>query len=112
MEMVDISQKELDLFEQAVLTDLFGGYSQDKFIYRSGFLKLDLTKKVQTIITKFENFVRPLLDDEGYINSETIQSYLNEEYIKIPQGRYRLIELYRDYQPYILQLTTLFKELG
>lgn len=108
MEAVDIKQQELDFVEQQVLTDIFGGYTPDRFVYRFGLFKIDLTSKVQKAIGDFESLVKPMMDDEGYLDTSHIRSYVNENLINIPEGRYRLIDIYRKGQPL---LTTVIKYL-
>ena len=108
MEAVDIKQQELDFVEQQVLTDIFGGYTQDKFVYRFGLFKIDLTPRVQKAIGDFENLVKPMMDDEGFLDTSHIKSFINEAYINIPDGKYRLIDIYRKGQPL---LTTVIKYL-
>ena len=104
MGTVDIRQQELDFAEQQILNDIFGGYTSDEFVYRYGFFKIDLAPRVQKIVNDFENFVRPMMDEDGYIDSSAIKKYINEQAINIPDGKYRLVELYRKYQPYLITL--------
>ena len=99
MEAVDIKQQELDFVEQQVLTDIFGGYTQDKFVYRFGLFKIDLTPRVQKAIGDFENLIKPMMDDEGFLDTSHIKSFINEAYINIPDGKYRLIDIHRRGQP-------------
>jgi hypothetical protein len=106
--MVDIKQQELDFVEQQILTDIFGGYTADKFVYRFGFLKIDLEPKVQKLITDFEDFIKPYMDEDGSVDVSKIKKYVNEQYINMPDGRYRLIDIYRKGQPF---LTTIMKYL-
>jgi hypothetical protein len=108
MEAVDIKQQELDFVEQQVLTDIFGGYTPDKMVYRFGFMKIDLEPKVQKLIHDFEGVVKPLMDDDGTIDVGKIKKYINEQYISLPDGKYRLIDIYRKGQPL---LTTIIKYL-
>jgi hypothetical protein len=108
MEAVDIKQQELDFVEQQVLTDIFGGYTQDKFVYRFGLFKIDLTPRVQKAIGDFENLVKPMMDNEGFLDTSHIKSFINEAYINIPDGKYRLIDIYRRGQPL---LTSIIKYL-
>jgi hypothetical protein len=91
-----------------VLTDIFGGYTQDKFVYRFGLFKIDLTPRVQKAIGDFENLVKPMMDDEGFLDTSHIKSFINEAYINIPDGKYRLIDIYRRGQPL---LTSIMKYL-
>lgn len=106
--MVDIRQQELDFMEQQVLTDIFGGFTADKFVYRFGFMKIDLAPKVQKTITDFENFIKPLLEEDGTLDVGKIKQYVNEQYIQLPDGKYRLIDIYRKCQPF---LTSIIKYL-
>lgn len=110
METVDIKQQELDIVEQQVLTDIFGGYTSDHLIYRFGFLKIDLSPKVQRLIKDFEGFVKPLMTEDGYIDSSEVKKYVNEQVINIPDGKYRLIEVYRKYQPFLLTVLKYIKK--
>lgn len=109
METVDIKQQELDFVEQQILTDIFGGYNPDKFVFRYGFFKLDLTTRVQKAILDFEKLVKPLMDDNGLIEASKLRSIFNENLITIPDGNYRLISLYRKVQPF---LSTFLSYLG
>lgn len=106
--MVDIKQQELDFVEQQILSDIFGGYTADKFVYRFGFLKIDLAPKVQKSITDFEDFIKPLMEEDGTLDVSKIKNYVNDEYIRLPDGKYRLIDIYRKCQPF---LTTVIKYL-
>lgn len=106
--MVDIKQQELDFVEQQILTDIFGGYTPDKFVYRFGFMKIDLEPKVQKLITDFEAFIKPYMEEDGSVDVSKIKKYVNEQYINLPDGKYRLIDIYRKGQPF---LTTIIKYL-
>lgn len=106
--MADIKQQELDFMEQQILTDIFGGFTADKFVYRFGFMKIDLATKVQKAITDFETFIKPMLEDDGTLDVGKIKQYVNEQYIQLPDGKYRLIDIYRKCQPF---LTSIIKYL-
>lgn len=108
MGTVDIKQQELDFVEQQILTDIFGGYTPDKFVYRFGFMKIDLEPKVQKIITDFETFIKPYMEEDGSLDVSKIKKYVNEQYISLPDGKYRLIDIYRKGQPF---LTSIIKYL-
>lgn len=97
-------QKELDLFEQQVLTDLFGGYTADKFVMKVGIFKYDLTPKIQKTIADFETFIKPFMNSEGYIDGTQIKKYISIPYLQIPDRLFRPIELYREIQPLLLNL--------
>ena len=106
--MADIKQQELDFMEQQILTDIFGGFTADKFVYRFGFMKIDLAPKVQKAITDFETFIKPMLEDDGTLDVGKIKQYVNEQYIQLPDLKYRLIDIYRKCQPF---LTSVIKYL-
>ena len=101
MNEVDIKQLELDLAEQQMLTDIFGGYTPDKFVIKVGIFKYDLSPKVQKVLNDFEKIAKPMMDDEGKIDLTELRRYISSEYINIPEGRYRPIELYKKIQPFI-----------
>lgn len=104
METVDMKQHELDMVEKQILTDLFGGYEAQNLVYKFGFFKLDLKPKVQKIIHDFESLAKPMMDDEGKIDSANVKKYLNEDMIKLPDGKYRLIEVYQKCQPFLMAI--------
>lgn len=101
MTEVDVKQQELDLAEQQILTDIFGGYTPDKFILRAGIFKYDLSGKVQKVLNDFERVVKPLMNDEGQINLADLRKYFATDFINLPEGLYRPIELYRKIQPLV-----------
>lgn len=104
MTEVDVKQQELDLAEQQILTDIFGGYTPDKFILRAGIFKYDLSGKVQKVLNDFERVVKPLMNDEGQINLAELRKYFATDFINLPEGLYRPIELYRKIQPLVAGL--------
>lgn len=104
MTEVDIKQQELDLAEQQMLTDIFGGYTPDKFVLRVGFFKYDLSPKVQKILNDFENIAKPIMNEQGQIDLSQLRKYVAVDYINIPDGLYRPIELYRKIQPLVAGL--------
>lgn len=104
MTEVDVKQQELDLAEQQMLTDIFGGYTPDKFVLRVGFFKYDLSPKVQKILNDFENIAKPMMNEQGQIDLSQLRKYVAIDYINIPDGLYRPIELYRKIQPLVAGL--------
>jgi hypothetical protein len=104
MTEVDIKQQELDLAEQQMLTDIFGGYTPDKFVLRIGFFKYDLSPKVQKVLNDFENIAKPMMNEQGQIDLSQLRKYVATDYINIPDGFYRPIELYRKIQPLVAGL--------
>lgn len=104
MTEVDIKQLELDLAEQQMLTDIFGGYTPDKFILRAGIFKYDLSSKVQKVLNDFESVVKPIMNEQGQINLSELRRYVAVDFINLPDGLYRPIELYRKIQPLVAGL--------
>lgn len=101
MTEVDIKQLELDLVEQQILTDIFGGYTPDKFVLRAGIFKYDLSGKVQKVLNDFEQVVKPLMNDDGKINLADLSKHFAADFINLPDGLYRPIELYSKIQPLV-----------
>ncbi len=100
-----LQQTELDLFEQEILTDLFGGVSSERMTVGSGIFKVNISGQVQKYIDKFENLVRPLMDEQGKIEGSTIKQYLSGNLAAIvPDGKFRLIEVYRQAAPLIRKI--------
>lgn len=104
MAEVDIKQLELDLAEQQMLTDIFGGYTPDKLVLRIGFFKYDLSPKVQKVLNDFEKLVKPMMTEEGKVNLSELRKYVAVDFINIPEGSYRPIELYQMIQPLVAGL--------
>lgn len=97
-----LQQAELDLFEQQILTDLFGGVSSDHMTVGSGIFKINISGQVQKYIDKFEHLVRPLMDEQGKIEGSEIKKYLSGNLAEmVPDGKFRLIEVYRQAAPFI-----------
>lgn len=100
-----LKQTELDLFEQQILTDLFGGVSSEHMTVGSGIFKVNISGQVQKYIDKFENLVRPLMDEQGKIEGSTLKQYLSGNLAAIvPDGKFRLIEVYRQAAPLIRKI--------
>ena len=97
-------QRELDLFEQKVLTDLFGGYTQDHFTINVGIFKYNFGYKLQKIITEFENMVRPFMTPEGYVDGSKLRSVITIPGIDIPDRLFKLSDIYYELQPILLKL--------
>lgn len=97
-------QKELDLFEQRVLTDLFGGYTQDHFIIKAGIFKYNFGYKLQQIITEFENMVKPFMTPEGYVDGSKLRSIITIPGLEIPDRLFKFSDIYYQLQPILLKL--------
>lgn len=104
MTEVDIKQLELDLAEQQLLTDLFGGYTPDRFVMKIGIFKYDLSPKIQKVLNDFEGIVKPIMNDQGQIDMSELRKKFASDYISLPDGLYRPIEIYRKIQPLVAGL--------
>lgn len=104
MTEVDIKQLELDLAEQQLLTDLFGGYTPDKFVIKLGIFKYDFSHKVQKVLNDFESIVKPAMDEKGMIDLTELGKHFATGFINLPEGKYRPIELYSKIQPLVAGL--------
>lgn len=95
-----LQQTELDLIEQKILTEIFGGYNPENFIVRFGIFKVDLSDKVQKYINRFEELVMPAMDERGYINGSELKKYVDGKLAQIiPEGNFRLIDIYDQIAP-------------
>lgn len=98
-------QATLDKFEQDVLTDIFGGYTADKFVVKYGFFRYDFADKVQKVIQDFETLVKPLMDEQGKIDPSIVNKYLPTQLAIVdPYARVSLDELYQKVRPLVLSL--------
>lgn len=99
-----MQQSELDLFEEKVLDSIFGGHTQNDLIIRKGIFKYDINPQVQKYIDKFETIVKPFMDEQGYINMTEIKKYVEIPYVNLPDGKFRLIEVFNSFEPLISKL--------
>ena len=101
----DLKQTELDIFEQKLLDDVFGGHEEQNMCIKKGFFELNLADNVQSCLDKLEQMVIPLMDDHGYIIGSEIKKYLSGQWKNIiPEGRFRLIEIYSQVSPMIKKI--------
>lgn len=103
--MIDnLKQTELDIFEQQLLDDIFGGHTPEYLVINKGIFKFDLSNDVQNYINKLEEFIAPLMDNQGYIHGSEIKKYLRGHWADVvPEGKFRLIEIYGQVAPLIKQ---------
>ena len=93
--ITDLKQTELDIVEQKILTELFGGYSPENMVLKKGIFKINVADDVQKYINMFEDFVKPLMDDQGYINGAELKQYLDSKISwMLPNGNFRLGDVY------------------
>lgn len=91
----DLQQTELDLVEKKILTEIFGGYEPQNLVFRHKLFKLDVSADVQRYIDKFEAFIKPFMDEQGYVDGAEIKKHLADEVAKfIPAEKFRLIDIY------------------
>ena len=93
--ITDLKQAELDIVEQKILTELFGGYSPDNMIIKKGIFKIDISGDVQKYINMFEEFIKPLMDEQGYLNGEELRQYIDSKISwMLPTGKFRIGDVY------------------
>lgn len=95
-------EEQLDKVEQAILTDIFGGYSKEHLAIKYGIFKFDISDKVQRVINDFEDKVKPFLDSQGNIQPELVKRYL--PFINIKDEPIELMELYQTLKPLLAGL--------
>ena len=61
-------QDALDELETAVLDDIFGGHTVEAMSVRVGLLNINLAGKAQKLINEMEDFLSPILDDDGFVS--------------------------------------------
>ena len=90
----DIKQHEMDIAEERLLTALFGSTTPDaKTQWLLKFLNIDLNGLIQN----FEYIVRPLMNEQGLIDSVLTKSLVATKYPvlsnMIPSEPFRLIDI-------------------
>ena len=93
--ITDLKQAELDVVEQKILTELFGGYSPDNMVIKKGIFKIDVSNDVQKYINMFEEFIKPLMDEQGYLNGAELKQYIDSKISwMLPNGNFRIGDIY------------------
>lgn len=89
-----MKQSELDAFEKAILTGMFG---EPKL---PAWADLALTMKgidPQKYVDKFEEIMKPFMRDNGLVNSQAIKKLISLKYPKyavlVPDHDFRLVEV-------------------
>lgn len=103
--MVDLRQTELDLFEEQVLTRIFGsteikvnpllrGFLADRYGIKS------VEDTIQQIIDVFENVTKPVMYDNGIVSASMLAEKIRvmfpqfSNYIEfIPKQDFRLVDM-------------------
>lgn len=93
--MTDNIQQELDLFEDEILKVIFGNGYQNNANY-----KMAITiygNKINSYISRFEAFMRPLMLDSGLVDSAKLKQIVEIKYpnysFLIPNNNFRLVNL-------------------
>ena len=93
--ITDLKQAELDIVEQKILTELFGGYSPDNMVIKKGIFKIDVSSDVQKYINMFEEFIKPLMNEQGYLNGAELKQYIDSKISwMLPNGDFRIGDVY------------------
>ena len=93
--ITDLKQAELDIVEQKILTELFGGYSPENMIIKKGIFKIDVSGDVQKYINMFEEFIKPMMDEQGYLNGAELKQYIDSKISwMLPNGNFRIGDVY------------------
>lgn len=103
--LTDLKQNELDLAEEKLLIAVFGSTEPDaKVQWLLKFLDIDLNKYIQN----FENVMKPLMNDNGLVNANALQSVVSLKFPTLskalPSQDFRLSDTTE-------QLLTIVKEL-
>ena len=104
--MQSLKQNEMDMFEEHVLSCLFGDAHSPKV---SGFIGTylafqgkNLEGVINETITSFENFANPLLTDNGFVDGGKLSNLIEQLFgyqVQIPN--FRLIDISRKIEPWL-----------
>ena len=99
-------QDALDELETAVLDDIFGGHTVEAMSVRVGLLNINLAGKAQKLINEMEDFLSPILDDDGFVSVQKMTKNGIEipDFINMPQGKFRPVDLYRMFSPVVRKI--------
>lgn len=109
--MTNLIQAELDIVEEHLLSCLFQDANNPQI---NGAIKsyCAITGKnpihlINDSITKFEQIVRPLMQENGMVSGEKLSQLLAVRFNKqIPLSDFRLIDITRAIEPWLLTLGT------
>lgn len=92
--LTDIKQNELDLAEEKFFTNIFGGTTLDaKTQWLLNFLDIDINTQIQN----FENFVKPLMSDNGMVDVNLARAVISSKYPALynllPANNFRLVDV-------------------
>lgn len=92
--LVDVKQNELDIAEERLLTNLFGSTTIDaRTEWLLKFLNIDINNYIQN----FENVIKPLMLDNGMVNSTQLRSLVSDKYPLlvnlVPSTDFRIVDI-------------------
>ena len=88
--LVDIKQQELDVAEERFFTTIFGSTEIDaKTQWLLKFLDIDINKQIQN----FENIVKPLMLENGLIDTNLVKSLYPSVSKLLPDSNFRLVDI-------------------
>ena len=88
--LVDIKQQELDVAEERFFTSIFGSTEIDaKTQWLLKFLDIDINKQIQN----FENIIKPLMLENGLIDTNLVKSLYPAVSIFLPESNFRLVDI-------------------
>lgn len=100
----DLKQTELDIAEEKIVRAFFGGTLKPDAL-SSGVLNL-FNIDVNAYIKKFENLIRPFMNESGYVDGSRLKHTLEPLKPKlalfIPEREFRLSELSDEIEPFII----------
>lgn len=110
----NLIQMELDMVEEHVLSCLFRdahnpqiNNSIKSFLVMSGRNPIEIINKS---IAHFENIARPFLKENGYVDGEKLSQLIAIRFNKqVPLGDFRLIDVTRMLEPWLITLGTLIQ---
>ena len=109
--MESLIQTELDLFETYILETVFTSSENPQLNgIINTFLSLrgiDFKEGINSAINTFENFMKPLMTEKGYVSGQKVSTFLSTflpemKTTQIPD--FRLIDVARQFEPLLLML--------
>lgn len=96
--LTDIKQNELDIAEERLFNNLFGSTVIDsKTQWLLNFFNIDINKSIQN----FENFMKPILLDDGLVNANMLRDLIRSKHPMlaglVPTSNFRLVDVADDF---------------
>lgn len=112
--MQSLQQTELDLFEEHVLSCLFGDAHNPKVSSFIGtflaFQGKSLEEVLNNTITSFERFAAPLLADNGFVDGEKAANIIHQIFgqtVALPN--FRLIDISKAIEPFLRKVGSMIQ---